>query len=309
MSASRTLLRKALYFVKSRPTLRALFQGVLHQALRLVKNIRRLLDRAAWAIGEDQRGPSERLNPRRLIRIETVDDAFRLSMANLKESEPFLVPSNRSVWGYGFRYALDEHPWVAYLQNGGPVLDRFYAIYRPKDTLEAFCPVFEPTSSIEAREHRPTDASIEGAPWLYPKRLGISRKDFVGEDTNGQFMGSEHGIQHRGPVSREKLSHTGNALQAVRQSLDRLGYRPDIGGWIRGYFLAHRSEFLFLVCGGQHRAAAWTALGEETIPVIFQPGYPRIVDAERLKGSDRTVAMAYFDEEYRKARLRIVRDF
>ncbi len=308
MSARRRLLRRFLYFVKRRPILRAIFRGVLHRTLRLVKNIRRLLDRAARAMGEDPRGPSEPLNTRHLIRIETVADAFDLSMARQKEPKPFLVPSNQSVWGYGFRYAPDEHPWVAYLQNGDSVLDRFYAVYRPEDTLEAFCPALQPGSLLEAGEHRFTDSSIERAPWLYPKRLGISPKDFAGEEVNGRFMGSEHGIQHKGPLSQEKLSAEANALQGVRQSLDRLGYRPDIGGWIRGYFLVHRSEFLFLVCGGQHRAAAWVALGEETIPVIFQPGYPRIVDAERLKGSNRTVAMAYFNEEYRKARRRIVRD-
>lgn len=70
--------------------------------------------------------------------------------------------------------------------------------------------------------------------------------------------------------------------------------------------MVYQSKFLFLICGGQHRAAAWSALGNHSIPVIFQPGYPRMVDVNQLHIDAQRVALYYFNDEYREARRSLI---
>lgn len=295
------LTRRALVRIGST----ALLRPVASVLLRLLKRSGRLLKAM---LEETAQSPVQPLDLQGLVAVETVGDAVERSLLHAKEPLPFLVPAVRVVWGYGFRHTADEHPWIAHLQEADGTLGHFYSRYRPADILEAFGPSARPSRGAGAETDALLTDEMSSNPWLFSGRFGSARQDFMGEQTNGTFMGREHGRQHLGPVSREKLIATSEALYRVRDSLKKNGYRPDIGGWIRGYFLVYGTEYLFLICGGQHRSAAWVALGNETIPVILQPGYPRLVDVDRLDHKNRQIALCYFNNRYREARRQLVRN-
>lgn len=276
---------------------------VVLATLRLNKSFGHLLKSVLAA---NARNSGTALDQEHLARIETINDAVEFCLLFQHEPIPFLVPASRAVWGYGFRHTADEHPWIAHLQSSDAKLKDFYATYQPVDVHQAFNPSVMPKGRLEAEIGKTRVISMSESHWLSSDRFGVLPSEFMGEETNGRFMGREHGVQHHGPVSLEKVTATSEALFRVHESLKRNGYRPDFGGWIRGNFLFHGEEYLFLICGGQHRAAAWVALGHETIPVIFQPGYPRVVDTNRLVGVDRAMAMSYFDDSFREARRRLI---
>ena len=296
--------KKAVLSISNWPILWRPARQIIDVIYRLVKGLHRRAEKLdACKIAK----PVKALDVEGLVSINAVRDVAEVSSMMQKEQvTPFLVPARLSVWGYGFRYSRDEHPWVAWLQKKGGGLEHFYSLYQPKDIFEALCPVSVPEASVDNLSVSVVMQRLPRDPWLYSDRFGIFPKEFRGETENGIRMGKEHGHQHRGPITQAKLNMTAQALEGVYKSLKCNGYRPDIGGWIRGYFLISGSEFLFIICGGQHRAAAWAALGNDYIPVIFQPGFPRIIDVDRLKNAEKNIAMAYFDEEYRAARRRLV---
>ena len=277
---------------------------LLRFALRLNRHLGRLLKAMLEKLGPETSTlvSSNQLELTRIAFVETANEAVEFSLLPQREPRPFLVPAVRAVWGYGFRHAADEHPWIAHLQGAGSTLEEFYACYQPADIEQAFRPLAISGQAQEAKVGSPRAASMARTPWMYSERFDVAPQAFKGEETNGRFMGPEHGVQHLGPVSPAKLTATAEALSKVRESLSENGYRSDLDGWIRGFFLVHDKEFLFLVVGGQHRAAAWASLGNDTIPVTFQPGYPRLVDTNQLAGGNRSVALFYFNESYREAR-------
>ena len=295
MQRARQLTKRALVRIGRT----ALLRPMGRVALRLHELSGRAL-KAAFA--EDMQSPAQPLDLQGLVEIATIDDAVERSLLGGKERSPFLVPAIRTVWGYGFRHAADEHPWIAHLQGAGSTLEEFYACYQPADIEQAFRPLAISGQAQEAKVGSPRAASMSRTPWIYSERFDVAPQAFKGEETNGRFMGPEHGVQHLGPVSPAKVTATAEALSKVRESLAENGYRSDLGGWIRGFFLVHDKEFVFLVVGGQHRAAAWASLGNDTIPVTFQPGYPRLVDTNQLDGGHRSVALFYFNASYREAR-------
>lgn len=275
----------------------------MRSLLRFARDLRDGLDGVEQKTFKSE-GRNEALDTKQLVPIETIRDVFEVSFLVQNKPVPFLIPAHNAVWGYGFRYTHDEHPWVAYLTRKNFSLERFYSAYQPKNLLDAFSPTG--LVDLTAIEKPELLTDLPSAPWIYSDRFRVFRKNFHGEETFGSFMGREHGHQHRGPVSNKKVVATGAALNAVHESLSKYGYCPDIGGYIRGYFLAYQSNFLFLICGGQHRAAAWSALGNHNIPVIFQPGYPRMVDVNQLHSEHRRVAMFYFNEQYSNSRRDLV---
>jgi hypothetical protein len=220
------------------------------------------------------------------------------SLEYLEGSAVLRIAGSRLRYFGGVPFTPEHHHFLRYYREGFAALERYYATHRPSDIFGKHFLASPPGPSRCAG----------GVPWLEPieTRLGADRR--LGE----HGLGPEHGLQHYGPVSRAKLELEARRLDDVLASIRAHGYRPSIGGYPRGYFLARESgEWVFLVTGGQHRVAALVHLGRDPIPASFQPNFPRIVreaDIEnwpmvrcRLLSVER--ARAIFESYFRKSNL------
>src|SRR5690606_1945292 len=77
----------------------------------------------------------------------------------------------------------------------------------------------------------------------------------------------------------DKLEEEWQRLHSLRRAIEEKGYQPQRhAGHIRGYFPLADGEEVFQISAGQHRLAVLAALGWTTVPVSFQPTFPRTID-------------------------------
>jgi len=171
------------------------------------------------------------------------------------------VPVERVRYPDGRGYTPDEHHFLKYYEAGLDSLRSFYDSHQPQNVFEFF--------GIEASE----TVNVEGydPPWFdHTASVGKSgEKGLTPDDGNQAF----------GPVSERKLRLEAARLDHVLSSIQTQGFRPEIGGHVRGYFM-HRTngEWVFVVREGFHRTAALVQLGFDEIDVRFVRGYPRFVE-------------------------------
>lgn len=72
------------------------------------------------------------------------------------------------------------------------------------------------------------------------------------------------------------------------QSIQRYGYKniqtkTELKTNIRGILLKKGNEYRFLVFNGNHRVGVLAALGHDRVPVIFNAGFPSIVDYDQAE--------------------------
>lgn len=84
--------------------------------------------------------------------------------------------------------------------------------------------------------------------------------------------GPHHGTHFHGPVSSHKGQVEIDRLISVFESLSKQGYDRSYGD-VKVVMVQSGSDTRFLVCGGNHRIAAMSALGYETVPAqLVGPG-------------------------------------
>jgi hypothetical protein len=158
-----------------------------------------------------------------------------------------------------------DHPFVCALREGRPALERFYAACRPS-CLAGF---YDLDRTGRVGEDLPT--------WEIPWYGRADRRPPPGE----LGLPPEHGISFHGPVTAAKIDLELARLEALRKTLDEVGYAPDAYGDIEGYVIRHGPAACFFVRGGKHRAAVLAERETELIPVAFRSGFPRLVDSSQ----------------------------
>jgi len=171
----------------------------------------------------------------------------------------FSVDVEKLYYFGGIKYTSNEHPFFSYYNEGISALNNFYTNHVPNCVMEKHF--------INSVSNYP----LEGVnlPW-YEVR---DKKDKTGE----HGLNYEHGDQHFGPVSDEKIKLEAKRLDRLHESILSKGYRKSHDGYPRGYILEKNNNYSVIIVGGQHRVSTLVYLGCKTIPVIFSKSYPPIV--------------------------------
>ncbi len=202
------------------------------------------------------------------------------------QSSAFSVAAQHVIWGYGFRHTDDGHPWVAHLLGRLDLRD-FYDRYRFESLAELLFPDQHVAAlSAESRNFL-SDPDLE----LVLGERVVSQVETVGTIS----LDCTHGTQHRGPISDRKLELETELLASLHSKLRTEGFTPPDGDGLRGYFLVSDRSYAFRLVGGQHRAAVLAALGFPALPLTFEPGFPRFVDANELPRREKFFLEALLD--------------
>ncbi|MCC5898857.1 MAG: hypothetical protein JJU32_13210 [Phormidium sp. BM_Day4_Bin.17] len=253
------------------------------------------------------RGYRDRQSYKNRNPIDFKDVAY-LTMASNWNELGFMVPREKCIWGHGWRCCPGESPFVNFYRLEES-LDEFYNHHCPDNFLEAITLSYGNKKSNFVPNPEPLKA-----PWSYT----INSMSYIdGQSKKGEKgLGIEHGHQHNGPVTLEKLSLEKKRLRNVFNSIQNRGYNISRYGDtpIRVQFLVKRKEFLCVIGSAQHRSSALSALGWQSLPVIQHPNVPRLITEQHLDllaGKAypeeslhvvKTVFDAYFDETLRKKR-------
>jgi len=221
---------------------------------------------------------------------EDVDGARRAaSFASERGTIELEVPVRQVVLQGGFSFASSANPFIIGLERGADGLASFYASHGPIDLCEMY--------GLDRRDAKGEDLDPWELPWLHDP---ANRARPAAE----HGLGTEHGVSYFGPATPEKVALEIERLEAVRRSIERVGYQPTRQtGSINGHLLVSGGQYRFFVRGGKHRAAVLAALGWTHIPVRFRPTWPRLVDRRDasswslvLSGDiDEDTAVAAFD--------------
>jgi hypothetical protein len=191
--------------------------------------------------------------------VRATPDMGPRELKYLLDDPVMVVPMERMRYPFAQRFTYEEHHFLRYYVDGIDALRRFYELHRPTSVFEAY--------------RLPTPEGVEappfGPPWFKCART------HRGEGG----LGPEHGDQSCGPVSEQKLWLEARRLDAVLDSIDRYGFRPDLRGYPQGYFLVREDgDWVFVIRGGVHRVAALAHRSFQDLEVRFIPHHPRTVD-------------------------------
>jgi hypothetical protein len=201
-----------------------------------------------------------RYRPRHVLTVDTPADLVECTFWTDRKPLRMMVSPGMLRMQGGFVYGPD-HPFVAALDRGEPVLRAFYDRVRPAG-LAAYCGLV-------------TDgAGRDLPPWEIPWYGRLRRTPPPGELN----LGPEHGLSFYGPVSDLKRALEMERLTGLDASIRRNGYDPDAYADIEGYVLRDGADAVFFVRGGKHRAAVLTHLKSPRIPVGFRARFPRLID-------------------------------
>lgn len=192
----------------------------------------------------------------------TISDGNPKSVAHLVGDPILSVPMSLIRYQDGRPYTYERHHFLQYYRGGLSELREFYDKHQPSNIFEYFF----------LAEPRPCTAGIAEYPWF---RI-LRPKPNLGESG---LPASTHGLQQCGPVSEERILAEANRLDRVLQSIRQQGFRPELGGHVRGYFMLRKDgRWVFTIRTGFHRTAALAHIGCQTIDVQLQPHYPRFVE-------------------------------
>lgn len=202
-----------------------------------------------------------------VYRIKNSDDLIRLQEVSEQKKVNFIIPIEKCIWGAGFRYTVNTHPFAKAMQSSAPfdVLKSFYNNYTPDNIFELF--MTENSNKMQANKNLVM-------PWLNSP----STTNKTGEGG----IPVEEGVQHYGPCTDRKVSFEANRCKIIFKKIKQEGFWPQrYAGYPRGYFLVSGNNFLFQITGsGQHRTAALAVLGWEQIQCTSWNQPIRIVNKE-----------------------------
>lgn len=180
--------------------------------------------------------------------------------------EPLDMPAPLLRLHGGFAFAGGWNPLVEGLVRGPGALAAYYERFRPAD-LPAFHFL-----------DRESDVGADLPPWALP---WIAWEKHRPPSAEGGLDPAEHGVSYYGPCSPQKVAFEHHRLSALRDSIERHGYRPDRYGHITGFLMLRGDAVRFFVRGGKHRAAVLAALGHPTVPVTMKPDWPPLVNRDQ----------------------------
>lgn len=163
-------------------------------------------------------------------------------------------------------------------------------------TLKKFYTAFIPVNAAEYLD-LPVDSAkgiLRGSPlsaalpWaLIPpgaaqEKLNASVVKFENK-RNGGDVGADKGDKYFGPVASEKGEIEFFRLMQVVQSIKEKGYKRsnNFDGDIIGQLMVHDDRFIVFIRSGNHRIAALSALGYETIPIRIHANNQSIINRSR----------------------------
>jgi len=174
----------------------------------------------------------------------------------------FSIPIERCRYTDGRRYSYSEHHFLQYYRNGFKTFRSFYQAHQPKNIFEYYF----------LSAPRKTSASLEDTPWLAYCESRPPRRE-------AGLLDSVHGCQICGPASEERITSEARRLDHVLASIRQHGFRPEMGGHVRGHFMLRRDgQWVFVIREGFHRVAALVHLGHTNIDVRSHPRYPRFIE-------------------------------
>ncbi len=182
----------------------------------------------------------------------------------------------------GISYSSTQHHFVRYLLQGELSLKKYYELHQPKNIFEKH---FIYSSNYSYSDNKPN--FFVDVPWEVPKYNKTNLIKYFNSAPEGGLLIAEHGSQALGPVSTKKLKSEIRRLDQTLNSIQKIGYKPgQFEGHIRGYFLVNDEDStcpeVFLVTGGQHRAAVLSFLEVREIPVQFEGSFPRCIKLSDL---------------------------
>ncbi|MCP3029947.1 hypothetical protein LF817_01195 [Halobacillus sp. A1] len=137
------------------------------------------------------------------------------------------------------------------------VLKKYYDLYQPKSLMECL---------FYGEGYKRLRTPWSPLPWR----------------PNTKWMTGEN--QHFGPNSDEFGEKEFLRVVSIYKKLKEDGYLPEENedGYIRGQFLKKGEDYRFLAGGGQHRLAALSVLGIQTVSVKLQPHWVRVVNPNEV---------------------------
>lgn len=224
-----------------------------------------------------------RKKPQMVAQLTTLDHP--LDAIYQHENVVFEIPIEHVYYPYQYGYAIDAwHPFVKTLLEytvnpdlayEDSILHAYYQKYQP-DTIRDVL-LFGETSEVG----RELDAFrvrhfFSILPW---------EPAFIIYDREELALGTDHGHQGFGPVSKLKGALEFKRLVDTFKSIQTRGYQPNLNndGEINGYFLRHENDYRFIIRSGLHRTAALSALGYPLIRVKCFPAFPRFVHTAFVK--------------------------
>lgn len=172
------------------------------------------------------------------------------------------VPTHKIRYANGISYLHPEHQMFKFYQEGETGLKDYYDKHQPKNIFEK---VF-----LKAPDR--SNIPIGGLPWR-----DFENGTYVTATTSEKGLNSTHGIQHYGPVSKNKIALEAERLTLTKNSIQKNGFIPELG-FPTGYFLCNKdNDWVFMTVSGQHRTAAMAALNFTVIPIQLMSTMPRII--------------------------------
>jgi hypothetical protein len=257
---------------------------------RVVRSLRRPVRAVLGAAGfELRRSPSR---PAAGVPPLADDASEALHRARYGVAAAFECPLEVARDTRGFSFARDGwHPWVAELHDqqrrGGtndgspPLLQRFFADFRPRDALEALAG-FRPDAPCGLADLGPDLFWV--TPWCAwtPQEMADAVRDWVGRGARDHglvdFEPDRDGSPYHGPTSARLAEVEARRLLAAATSLRRDGYDRRFGDSLFYLVRRGREQVAVKFGGGYHRTAAMAAIGAPTIPAQLRP--PLAVDVD-----------------------------
>ena len=257
---------------------------------RLVKKV---IDRITYPLGFEIKRVA--LNQNKTVKLPPIfDDPLEaLPYAQRQKRVAFECPINLTIKPNFLTYGSNGfHPFVETLVEYGKgkadcyedsVLKVFYDNHQPKNAFEAMlgfdnCP--DQYKDYPSYLYRLTPWEVKT-----PAKVMKIVRNFTREhnlDNNKKNMTLEtDGYQYHGPVSMEKGQLEFERLTRIYKRLKKNGYDRKMGH-ANFLVLKRGKDVRFLSHGpGNHRTAAMSALGYETIPGIFYE--PSIIDIQMIE--------------------------
>jgi hypothetical protein len=204
-----------------------------------------------------------------VFRVKSVSDVYKLRQISESSMVNFIIPIEKCVWGAGFRYTTESHPFAQAMDSNNAFynLQKFYSNYSPDNIFELFFIDNKDVSSL---------AKSFDVPWKRSSKLKSSGEGGI----------SVHeGVQHYGPCSDRKVRFEADRCVSIYKKIKKEGFWPQrYAGYPRGYFLVSGDEFLFQITGsGQHRTAALAALGWKEVQCTSWKQTVGIIEASNVK--------------------------
>ncbi|SFJ77535.1 Methyltransferase domain-containing protein [Halobacillus dabanensis] len=196
----------------------------------------------------------------------------------LDSSSPTVkVPLNKCVDWQGFTYTaqgwhylcetIKEYKKKPKIQYRNSILYKYYSLYQPKSMFECLMceDAYDPLNG--------------DGPWV-PLPWGMGHRRVL-----------EEGNQHYGPNTNTFIRKEFKRLIYVYEKMKVEGYQPTQyhDGFIKGYFLKKGKDYRFLITGGQHRIAALSLLGYDSILARIPPRRKRIINLDDMMEWEQVV--------------------